>query len=142
MSDGLVVNSRVTIPEAELRVSFATSGGPGGQHVNKTATKVELRWNPRESNALREHDKAWLLEQLGSRLSANGDLIVTSADHRSQHRNRKDARVKLVEIVSRALKRPVNRKKTRPTRASVERRVQAKKQAGQKKRGRAWKPDD
>ena len=142
MKDGLRINPRILIPEAELRFSFAASGGPGGQHVNKTATKVELRWNLEESTVISDHNKAWLFEQIGGKLTEAGDLIVTSSDHRSQHRNKKEARAKLASLLAEALIRPTVRKPTRPSRGSVEKRIKGKKQTSQKKRGRAWKPED
>ena len=133
---GLVVNERVTIPESELSESFARSSGPGGQNVNKVATKVELRWSPDESAALSEADRALLRVKLASRLTVAGELVVTSDRTRDQVRNREDARAKLVELVSAALQRPKRRKPTRPTRSSRERRLSGKKRRGDVKRGR------
>lgn len=141
LMEDLVVNETLTIPAAELEMGFARAGGPGGQHVNKTDSKVELRWNPAASAVLSARDKSWLASRLASRLTAAGDLIVASAAHRSQHRNRETARERLASLVRTALARPKRRKKTRPSRGAVERRLTGKKKAGQRKRERNWKPD-
>ena len=77
MSADIVVTPRLTIPAGELSMSFARSGGPGGQNVNKVSSKVELRWNPRTSSALADDDRALLLERLASKLTNDGTLIVT-----------------------------------------------------------------
>jgi ribosome-associated protein len=132
----LWVNEQVTIPGGELRVSFVRSGGPGGQRVDKVATKVELRWAPTTSAALSEADRQRLLSRLANRLTGAGELVVTSERTRDQARNREDARAKLAELVREALVPPKPRLETRPTRASRERRLLEKKQRGSKKRSR------
>jgi hypothetical protein len=73
----LVIHARLSLPEEELRVEYARSGGPGGQNVNKVETKVQVRWNPAESEAISEADRAWLLTRLASRLTTDGDLLVS-----------------------------------------------------------------
>ena len=133
---GLFVNEQVTIPDGELQVSFVRAGGPGGQNVNKVASKVELRWAPTASAALSDADRERVLSKLASRLTAAGDIVVTSERTRDQSRNREDARVKLAELVREALVRPKPRLETRPTRAARERRLLAKKLTGSKKRSR------
>lgn len=132
----LPINDDVTIPAAELRESFARSGGPGGQNVNKVASKAELRWNVRDSVALDDKSREWLLDKLASRLTNDGELIVTSDRTRDQTRNRQDARDKLAVIIRTALSRPKPRKKTRPGKGAVERRIQEKKRLAQTKRNR------
>jgi ribosome-associated protein len=130
------VTDRLTIPAGELALSFARSGGPGGQNVNKVSSKVELRWNPSTSTALDDSDRAWLLEQLASRLTGDGTLIVTSTATRDQLKNREDAASKLALVVRSALLRPTERRATRPTRASKRRRVASKRHRSDLKRNR------
>jgi len=140
--DGLTVNTRLVIPEAELRESFAKSGGPGGQHVNKTETKVELRWSIKASGALTEADRDWLIKRLGDRLIGDGELLVTAGDERSQSRNRSEARRKLAAVVRDALVRPRKRRATRPSRAAIERRLGEKKRRASLKSQRSRDHDD
>ncbi|HEY8141066.1 MAG TPA: alternative ribosome rescue aminoacyl-tRNA hydrolase ArfB [Kofleriaceae bacterium] len=132
----------IAIPGDELSESFSRSAGPGGQNVNKVASKVELRWSPRASRALGEADRAWLLERLADRITSSGDLVVRSSLTRDQARNRADARERLVELVRAALVRPRKRVKTRPGRGAIERRLKGKKRRGQLKQGRRTRPDD
>jgi len=136
MSSDLVVTPRLTIPASELAVSFARSGGPGGQNVNKVSSKVELRWNPITSAALTADDRALLIERLRSRLTNDGTLIVTSTATRDQLKNRDDAESKLALIVRTALHRDKPRRETKPTRASKRRRVASKRHRAEIKRGR------
>jgi ribosome-associated protein len=130
------VGPRLTIPAGELAVAFARSGGPGGQNVNKVASKVELRWNVAGSAALRADDRAWLLHRLASRLTGDGTLIVTSTATRDQLKNRGDAVAKLALIVRTALERPKRRVETKPSRAAKRRRVADKRHNAEIKRNR------
>lgn len=132
------VSDRITIPDAELRVAFARSGGPGGQNVNKVNSKVELRWTPADSGVLRDDDRALLLQKLANRLTNDGELLVTSELTRDQAKNRADAETKLAAIVAAALHRPKARRATRPTRGSKERRIGAKKHRGEIKKSRRY----
>lgn len=141
MSGTLPVNARLSIPLGEVRVAFSRSGGPGGQNVNKVETQVEARWNPGASAVLRDDDRAWLAEKLASRLTSEGDLIVVSSRFRTQSANREDALRRLGETVRAALVRPRRRKKTRPSRASQQRRLDAKKAQARKKSARRWAGD-
>ena len=134
----LRVTERITIPEDELRVAFARSGGAGGQNVNKVNSKVELRWTPATSLALGEDDRAWLLRKLAGRLTNDGDLLVTSERTRDQGKNRSDAAAKLAAIVAAALFRPKKRRATRPTRGSKERRIGEKKHRAEIKKSRRY----
>jgi ribosome-associated protein len=132
VSGDLVVDGRLTIPAAELRWRFSRSSGPGGQSVNTTDSRVELSWNARSSPVLGDRDKRRLL-----RRHPDGLLTVTAAEHRSQWQNRRAARARLAEAVRRATASPPPaRRPTRPSRASVERRLTAKRHRGEIKRGR------
>jgi ribosome-associated protein len=132
----LRVTDRVTIPGDELSLAFSRSGGPGGQNVNKVASKVELRWSPGSSRALGPDDRALVMSKLAGRLTLDGELIVVSTLTRDQLQNRSDAEEKLAAIVRAALFRPKPRKKTKPSRGAKERRLKAKKVRAEIKRGR------
>ena len=126
----------MTIPADELSISFARSGGPGGQNVNKVSSKVELRWTPSTTRALTPDDRAMVVSKLAPRLTTSGELIVISTLTRDQIVNRGDAEEKLAAIVRGALFRPKPRKKTKPSRGAKERRLKAKKSRSDIKRGR------
>jgi len=137
----IVVSPRLTIPAGELSIQFARSGGPGGQNVNKVSSKVDLRWHPASSSALTEHDRAYLLERLRSRLTTEGELIVTSTATRDQLKNRDDAAKKLALIVRTALERPKPRKESKPSRGAKRRRVADKRHHAEIKRNRRSRDD-
>jgi ribosome-associated protein len=130
------VTDTIAIPPAELRVSFVRSGGPGGQNVNKVASKVQLRWTPATSTAFSDADREWLLRKLAPKLTSDGDLLVASNLTRDQGRNRVDAEAKLAAILVAALVRPKKRRATRPSQAAKARRVDEKKARGQIKKQR------
>lgn len=140
--DPLTINATVAIPRAELDVRATRAGGPGGQHVNTSSTRIELTWNVPASAALSDAAKARVLQLLASRLDADGTLRVVASDTRSQRQNRELAEERLAALVRRALLVPRTRKKTRPTRASVERRLSEKKRSGARKRDRRYRGDD
>src|SRR5690606_16987156 len=123
-SGGLRVNGRVSIPRDELETQATRAGGPGGQHVNTSSTRVEVRWNPLTSRALSDDEKERLRERLATRLDADGTLRVVSREYRSQRRNRDAAEERLVEVVRAALVLPKQRRATRPGRAAREARIQ------------------
>lgn len=118
------------LPAAELAERFTTSGGPGGQHANRNATRVELRFDIAGSPTLTEHQRARLLERFGP------ELRVVADDERSQLRNRQLARERMAARLASALAPRTTRRPTRPTRASATRRLAAKQQRSQVKRDR------
>jgi ribosome-associated protein len=136
MTDPLTVTSSVVIPGDELVWTAVRSGGPGGQNVNKVATKVELRFDAERSGALAPSVKARLLARAAGRLDAAGRVLIVADETRSQSQNLELARERLAALVRAALVPPKKRKKTRPTRASKERRLEHKRQVGEKKRSR------
>jgi len=137
-----LVKSEFLIPDNELAVRTTRSSGAGGQHVNKTASRVQLSWNVRQSVALDNDQRARLLRKLASRISSDGMLTVAASDTRSQHRNREIAQLRLTEIVRRALLVPKRRRATRPSGASREARLETKRLHSLKKRQRRTDSDD
>jgi len=139
----LPVDQRVTLPAAELDMQFSRSSGPGGQHVNTSDTRVQLRWSMAASQAISRAAKKRLRDAQPSWVTTDGDVLVTADGSRSRHRNIEDAREKLRDAVYRALRPPRKRKKTRPTRSSKRRRLKKKKARGRKKklRGRVRRDD-
>lgn len=130
------VRGGVVIPNNELRERFSRSSGPGGQSVNTTDSKVELRFAPLQSGAFTEDQRSRLAASLGPRL-IDGDLIITASERRSQHQNRVAARERLVAILRNAVAPPPpTRRPTKPTRGSQQRRLTVKKQRGSTKSGR------
>ena len=125
-----------TIPEEELEFRFYRAGGPGGQNVNKVSTAVQMRFDVRNSPSLTEPVKARLMKLAGSRLTLDGVILINAVRHRTQDRNRADAVARLQEMVDAASIKPVFRVPTRPTRASKERRLQAKTSRSAIKSGR------
>ena len=123
----LQVNGSVAIPEAELQWRFSRSSGPGGQSVNTTDSRAQLRWDVAASTALSADQRVRVMQRLGARL-INGVLQVSASEQRSQLQNRDAAERRLVEIVAAALAPPPRaRRATRPTRGSTERRIAGKK---------------
>jgi len=141
-SDDLVVNGFLSIPRDELAVSASRSGGPGGQHVNTSSTRVEVVWNVRTSPSLFDDQRTRILTALRTKLSATGELRVVASDTRSQRRNRTLAESRLADIVRRALIVKKPRKQTRPTRSAVERRLAEKKLNAKRKHDRHDKGED
>jgi ribosome-associated protein len=138
---GIRVNRTLEIPESELETTFSTSGGPGGQHANKASTRVELRWDVAGSEVLGPRQRARLLEKLKGRIDSRGVLRVVSDEQRSQIRNRVDAERRLGDLVAAALKQEKPRKKTEPSRAAKERRLQQKKRRAETKQARRTPQD-
>ena len=124
------------VPKHELEFQTSRSSGAGGQHVNKTSSRVEVTWNIRDSAALTDEEKERLLRKLASRLTESGSLRVVASDTRSQFRNREIAVERLEETVEKALTVQKKRKPTRRPRAADEARLTEKKKHSEKKRER------
>jgi ribosome-associated protein len=138
MSDENVVriNDQLAIPTAELEFRFSTSGGPGGQHVNKVETHVVLLFDVASSPSLDEATRERLLEKLASRLTQDGVLQIGSRESRSQYQNRESAVERFREVIAQALIVPKKRRPTKPSRVAVEKRLEAKRRRSQLKRHR------
>ena len=141
-ASSLSVNESVAIPRTELDVRVSRSSGAGGQHVNKTSSRVEIFWNIQSSKAISEAERARLIDKLRSKLTTDGSIRVVASDMRSQSRNRELAEERLAELVRRALVIPRKRRPTRPTKASKEARLEGKKRQASKKRDRGQKSFD
>ncbi len=142
MADALDVAPGVRIPSGELTLRAITGSGPGGQHVNRSATRIELRWNVATTRALTDEQRSRVMAKLASRLDGDSALRIVAGEFRSQLQNRRAACERLVSIISRALIVPRSRKATRPTRSSVERRLTDKRQRSDTKQQRRTKADD
>lgn len=114
--------------EKEMTFATSRSSGPGGQNVNKVNTKVELRFHVENSNLLSEEEKEKITSKLANRINSDGELMVVSQSERSQLKNKEEAVERFYELLAKALKPVKNRKATRPTKASIEERIKAKKQ--------------
>jgi ribosome-associated protein len=138
MSDESVVriDDDLWVPRAELSYRASRSGGPGGQHVNTSSTRIELLWDVGASPSLSDGQRARIQERLANRINAEGVLLLAASDHRSQAQNKEAATARFAELVAGALVVPKKRKKTRMPRAAKEARLQAKKQRAQTKRMR------
>jgi ribosome-associated protein len=141
-ADDLPVQDGLIIPGAELAVQVSRASGPGGQHVNTTDTRVQLRWSVADSAVLTEAQRAQLQRKLGSRLSADGILTVACDTHRSQRRNREEARERLAALVREGLRRPRPRRRTSVPRAQRAKRLEDKRRQAAVKRQRKKPRED
>jgi ribosome-associated protein len=133
---GLRVTNNWTIPGREIDLTFVRSSGPGGQNVNKVASKVQLRFNLRDAASVPEAARARLLHMLGPRLTTGGDLIVSCSTYRDQPRNRTAALERLRVTLANALRRPKRRVPSKPSASARERRITEKKKRASLKRER------
>jgi ribosome-associated protein len=136
LDDALEVTGNVFIPRTELTIRVSRSSGAGGQHVNKTSSRVEITWNVEESKALTEDQREMIRARLASRLSNDGSLRFVSSETRSQHRNREIAEQRLAETVRKALTPRKKRKPTRRPKSADEARLATKRRHSEKKRER------
>ena len=122
----IFVTDAIGLDEGELDIKAARASGPGGQHVNKTSSAIELRFDVANSPSLAADVKARLTKIAGSRMTLEGELLIFAQTHRSQEMNRQDAIGRLVALIQKAAEAPKPRKRTRPTKASKERRLASK----------------
>ncbi|AKD57648.1 alternative ribosome rescue aminoacyl-tRNA hydrolase ArfB [Spirosoma radiotolerans] len=122
--------------QPELQYQFARSGGAGGQNVNKVATKAELRFNVRQSQVLTEEERAILEEKLASKLTTEGELVLTHQTERTQLANKEKVTKKFYRLIEKAFEKPKPRRATRPSKAAVAERIAAKKHKGEVKEKR------
>jgi ribosome-associated protein len=136
------ITDTIALDDGEIAESFVRAAGPGGQNVNKLATAVQLRFDVRQSRSLPPEVRARLERLAGRRLTTEGVLVITAQRHRTQERNREDARERLVELIRRAAVPPVPRRPTKPTHASRKRRLESKQRRAKIKRLRGARPGE
>jgi ribosome-associated protein len=134
------ITPAISIDESELTEDFVRSSGPGGQNVNKLSTAVQLRFDVRQSPSLPNDVAIRLMRLAGSRLTKEGVIVITAQRHRTQERNRQDARDRLIELIQEAAVVPAKRRPTKPTKAAREKRLESKKRRGSIKGLRRTKP--
>ncbi|MFH1644387.1 MAG: alternative ribosome rescue aminoacyl-tRNA hydrolase ArfB [bacterium] len=139
MKNDLPVKNSIVIPGHELEISTSRSGGAGGQHVNKTDTRITARWNVKKTTALNEEQKERVLQNLQTQLTKDGDLIIHSNATRSQLQNKQMALERMAKKIAKAMHVPKKRMKTRIPKKAKESRLQVKKHRGEIKKMRGKK---
>ena len=134
------ITDKISLDETELEEAFVRSSGPGGQNVNKLSTAVQLRFDVRRSPSLPNDVAIRLMHLVGQRLTNDGVIVIIAQRHRTQERNRQDARDRLVELIREAATPPKPRRATKPTKASKQRRLESKKRRSGVKSLRQGKP--
>jgi ribosome-associated protein len=132
----IYITPKIAITESEVKMDFIRSSGPGGQNVNKVATAVQLRFDVRNSHSLPDDIRTRLARLAGSRITANGVLIIQAKRYRKQERNRQDAMERFVKLIRKAVQEPKSRLKTKPPAASKENLLAEKRHRSHKKRMR------
>lgn len=140
--NNFIISSSITIPEHELEFFTSRSGGAGGQHVNKTDSKVTIHWNVVTSTVLNDEQRALLLKNLASRLTQEGELIVSNSESRSQFQNKEQALAQLAYLIKKALFAPKKRMKTKISKAVKEKRLDLKSRHSAAKKLRKVSFDD
>lgn len=134
--NNVTINQQLSIPLDELTFRFSTSSGPGGQHANRSATRVTLLFDVANSPSLTDEQRALLLDRLATRLDKAGVLHISDQSSRSQHRNRETAVAQFQQLLAEALKPVKPRKKKKMPRAAIEKRLEAKRRKSEKKQSR------
>jgi ribosome-associated protein len=134
------ITPTISIDERELHLEFVRASGPGGQKVNKVATAVQLRFDVINSPSLPDNVRTRLIRIAGKRMTEEGVLVIEAKRYRTQDRNRKDAIDRLISLIQKAALQPKPRRKTKPTRASIERRLENKRRRSETKRRRRELP--
>ena len=138
----IFIHQHLSIPMREIIFQMCTSSGPGGQHVNKTSTKVILRWNLPNSNVLTDKQRELLQRGLARYSTKNGDIIIRCTQTRSQKENKHIAITKLIHLLQQCFVIKPKRRKTRPSKSSIEKRLKKKKQTSLRKKERSQKYTD
>ncbi|HSC24948.1 MAG TPA: alternative ribosome rescue aminoacyl-tRNA hydrolase ArfB [Candidatus Babeliales bacterium] len=126
MKNDLYIKNGITIPDHELEITTSRSSGAGGQHVNKTDTRITVRWNIKTTTALTEEQKSYVLERLKTHITNEGDIIIHNSESRSQHQNKKNALNNLATVIRNALHIPKKRVATKISKALKESRLKSK----------------
>ena len=140
-SSHLKVTASLAIPRSELHHRASRAGGPGGQHVNTSSTRIEVLWDLTGSRAVTDEERDRIRVKLAARLDADGMVRVVASDRRSQQQNRQAAEERLASLIKHALHVPKKRRATKPTRAAKERRLTDKKKRSERKRDRRGDAD-
>jgi ribosome-associated protein len=142
MKNDLFIKNGITIPEHELEITTSRSGGAGGQHVNKTDTRITVRWNIKNSSTLTDEQKQYILDKLAARVTSDGDVIIHNSESRSQQQNKKNAFNNLAATIRNALLVPKKRIATKISKALKEARLKSKAHRGAIKQMRSKKIED
>lgn len=142
MKNDIPVKNGIVIPDDELEVTASRAGGPGGQHVNKTDSRISVRWNVKNTRVLTDEQKERVIQNLSARLTSEGDLLVHKSASRSQQQNKKEAFADLAQIVRKALYVPKKRMATRISKSVKEARLRSKKRRSLIKKMRGQSSDD